>query len=196
MCEAIIKVLFPLDDGFLRRSCPYCRREFKILLKKSEIEDLVSKLEDSFLVEETTGTETREDREVEGLFTCPYCGRQAGEDRWWTQEQQLHIRIHLENLAAEVINEQFIQPLKRKFGRKTSGPVSIRFEGKELEKKSAWMSPEASDMEIFELPCCERKVKIDPEWSGEIHCFFCGFPHASKGAGEGPDRRAAMPGGD
>ena len=51
MGDTTIRVYFPLDDGFLRRECPYCRREFKIQLLEQEIEDLASRLEESYLVE-------------------------------------------------------------------------------------------------------------------------------------------------
>jgi len=179
MSKTIVQVPFPVDDeGYFRRECPYCRKEFKILLEKNEIEDMIHQLEDSYLLDESSKAEADDDGEEETLFTCPYCGQEASKDNWWTQEQLLHIRTHLENLLADMVNEQFIRPLRRKFGRKTSGPLLIRFEGKEMEKKKAWMSPEASDMRIFDLLCCGRKVKIEPEWSETVYCFFCGFPHA------------------
>lgn len=179
MSETIIQVLFPVDnEGYFRRECPYCCKEFKVLLEKNEMEDIISQLEDSYSLDESSEPKIDDYREQEALFTCPYCGQEGDRGSWCTQEQLLYITTHLENLAADMLNEQFIRPLKRKFGRKTSGPVSIRFEGKEMEKKKAWMSPEASDMKIFDLLCCGRKVKIEPEWSKMVYCFFCGFPHA------------------
>lgn len=188
MTETTIQMLFPVDDeGYFRRECPYCRKEFKVLLEKNEMGDMIRQLEDSYLIDESSELKTDDDREQEALFTCPYCGQEADGDSWWTQEQLLYIRTHLENLAADMINEQFVRPLKRKFGRKTSGPVSIRFEGEEMEKKQAWMSPEASDMKIFDLLCCGRKVKIEPEWSETVYCFFCGFPHARGAAMSSPE---------
>jgi len=188
MTETTIQMLFPVDDeGYFRRECPYCRKEFKVLLEKNEMGDMIRQLEDSYLIDESSELKTDDDREQEALFTCPYCGQEADGDSWWTQEQLLHIRTHLENLVADMLNEQLIRPLKRKFGRKTSGPVSIRFEGKEMEKKKAWMSPEAGDMKIFDLLCCGRKVKIEPEWSETVCCFFCGFPHARGAAMSSPE---------
>ena len=177
MSDTTIRVYFPLDDGYLRRECPYCRREFKIQLLEQEIEDLASRLEKSYLVEESKDGESHSVEESEEMRTCPYCGQQADGDSWWTQEQLAHAMAHVENLVADMINEQFIRPLKREFGRKTSGPAPVRFEGRELEKKRTWMAPEGSDMVVFDLPCCGRKIKVDPAWSGTIHCFFCGFPH-------------------
>ena len=194
MSETTIQVPFPVDDeGFFRRECPYCRREFKILLERAELGDMISQLEDSYLVEETSGVDADGGREEVDLLTCPYCGQQANRETWWTQEQLLHVRTHLENLVADVVNEQLIQPLKREFGRKTSGPLTFRFEGRELEKKNVWMSPESSDMKVFDLPCCGRKVKIDPEWSREVRCLFCGFSHARKSGAQASDNPKAPP---
>ena len=59
-----IEVGIPLDpDGFLRRECPSCLRQFKWLPS-----------EDS----EPTG---------DGLYGCPYCQIRSGSDSLWTQEQ-------------------------------------------------------------------------------------------------------------
>lgn len=187
MADTTIRVYFPLDAGFLRRECPYCHRAFKIQLLEQEIEDLASRLEESYLVEESKKRESHGPEESEEMRTCPYCGQQASADSWWTQEQLAHAMRHVENLVADMVNEKFIRPLERKFGRKTSGPVSIRFEGRELEKKSTWMSPESPDMKAFDLPCCGRKVKVDPNWTGHIHCFFCGFPHAQAALASNPE---------
>ena len=39
-----MKIKFPLDnDGFFRRECPFCNREFKIMIEESEKRDIVSK---------------------------------------------------------------------------------------------------------------------------------------------------------
>jgi len=54
---------------------------------------------------------------------------------------------------------------------------SIRFEGKEMEQQKPWISPEVNDMEIFDLPCCQRKIKIEENWQDKVYCFFCGFPY-------------------
>jgi hypothetical protein len=58
--------------------------------------------------------------------------------------------------------------------------VSIKFEGKEIEQLEPWISPEVNDMKIFDLPCCQRKIKIEESWQDTVHCFFCGFPYEYK----------------
>ena len=81
---------------------------------------------------------------------------------------------------AKIVNEKLIRPLKRAFRRSSSDMVSIQFEGKEIEQQEPWISPELDDMEIFDLPCCERKIKVEENWQGKVYCFFCGFPYEHK----------------
>jgi uncharacterized Zn-finger protein len=53
------------DDGYLRRECPSCEREFKRGTRRSS---------------------TSRDSANDWLF-CPYCGRQAQASRWLTKSQ-------------------------------------------------------------------------------------------------------------
>src|ERR1039458_3701595 len=62
----------PLDtEGFLRRECPTCEREFKWLPSQQDSD--------------------AEDREAtpmpEGGYFCPYCAVQARGDAWFTKAQ-------------------------------------------------------------------------------------------------------------
>jgi hypothetical protein len=179
MSEIKMNLPFPLDDdGFFRRGCPLCHKEFKILLGKEELTDLAQRSIASFMVEpkeETTDSDDSERSETE--FICPYCGQRAPSNSWWTKEQRNYVGIVAKNIMAKMINENLIRPLKRSFRSPSSGMVSIRFEGKEMEQQEPWISPEVNDMEIFDFPCCQRKIKIEENWTGIVHCFFCGFPH-------------------
>jgi hypothetical protein len=65
--ERRIAVSIPLDsDGFLRRECPTCEREFKW---RPAAED-----------------ETADEPDAAGYF-CPYCAIQAPVDHWHTRAQ-------------------------------------------------------------------------------------------------------------
>jgi len=179
MSEIRMNLSFPLDnDGFFRRECPFCRKEFKVLLEKEELTDLAQKGIDSFMIElkeETMDLDKSEHSETE--FICPYCGQRAPSDSWWTQEQRAYMGIVAKNIIAKIVNENLICPLKRTFRRSNSGMVSIRFEGEEMEQQEPWISPEVNDMKIFDLPCCQRKIKIEENWWNVVYCFFCGFPY-------------------
>lgn len=182
MSEIRTNLPFPLDDdGFFRRECPFCRKEFKFLLEKEELTDLAQKGIDSFMIEAKEETIDLDESELsEAEFTCSYCGQKAPSDRWWTQEQLIYVSIVTKNIIAKMINENFIRPLKRNFQKPSSSMVSIRFEGKGMEQQEPWISPEVNDMEIFDLPCCKRKIKIEDNWIDVVYCFFCGFPYKYK----------------
>ncbi len=174
---------FPLDeDGFLRRECPLCCREFKILLGREELQTFEQKSIGSFMLEtQEEEQETGEgDAEAAVEFTCPYCGQRSAGGKWWTQEQVAYIGVVVQNNLARIVNEQFVRPMKKSLGRHRSGPVSFRFEGKELEQQEPWISPEANDMEVFDLPCCGRQIKVEDGWDSTVYCYFCGFPYATR----------------
>ena len=175
MSEFKISISLPLDkDGFFRRECPLCCREFKLLLKEEELNDLTQKSLKLFLLEEKekeNNSDDSDDQQKE--YICPYCGQASPDNSWWTKEQLAYINIFAKNIAAKMLNEHLIRPLQSKFSGSSS---SIRFKGKEMEEQEPWISPETDDMDVFELPCCQRKMKIDDSWKGKVHCFFCGFP--------------------
>lgn len=170
---------FPLDDdGFLRRECPLCCREFKVLLEENELTSLAQEGLGSYMLEtHEEATDANEEEEAELAFTCPYCGQEAIRDSWWTQEQLAYVGVVAQNIIAQIVNEQLIRPLKRMSRRHSPGLVTLQFKGNEMQQQEPWMSPEVNDMKIFDLPCCHRKIKVDENWSSTVHCFFCGFPY-------------------
>jgi hypothetical protein len=178
MSEVKMNLSFPLDDdGFFRRKCPFCHKEFKILLEKDELANIVQKEIDSFMIKQEEGVDLDDSACSETEFTCPYCGQRAPGDNWWTQEQLAYIGIVIKNIMAKMINVDLIRPFKETFGKPTLGVVSMRFKGKALEQQEPWISPEVNDMEVFDLPCCQRKAKIEDNWMNVVYCFFCGFPY-------------------
>jgi hypothetical protein len=179
MSNIEMSISLPLDDdGYFRRECILCRREFKVLLEKDELTNLAQSGIDSFMIEAEEGATNDNEEETAGNeFTCPYCGQQARKDSWWTQEQLAYIQVIAHNILAKMVNEELIRPLKRSFGRTATGPISLKFEAEEMKQQEPWISPEINDMDLFDLPCCHRKMKVDEIKSGVIHCFFCGFPY-------------------
>ena len=178
MGDIEINISLPLDDeGFFRRECPFCRKEFKVMLTKEELVTLAQEGIDSFMTE----SEVKKDSDASGSQEleqfCPYCGQSAPNDSWWTQEQLSYISVFAQNIMANLVNEHLIRPLQRNFGQQRPGPLSISFKGHEMEQQEPWISPEVNDMDVFDLPCCNRKIKVEENTTGTIHCFFCGFPH-------------------
>jgi len=181
---SLIEMSVPLptdDEKFFRRLCPICRREFKVLLDEKELENLAKKgVENFMLVNKADEAKQEEGGKPEPEYTCPYCGQMAAASNWWTDEQMAYIGVFAKNIANRIINEELISPLKRKFGASPSGLFSIKFDAQEMKMEEPWISPETNDMEIVELPCCKRKIKIREEWTEKVRCFFCGFPYPGK----------------
>lgn len=83
MSEHEISVSIPLDnDGFLRRECPTCEREFKWLPSDNSYEP-----------------------EPGGYF-CPYCQIQADTDHWLTKPQAEYVgAIGLREVAGPLLDD-------------------------------------------------------------------------------------------
>jgi predicted RNA-binding Zn-ribbon protein involved in translation (DUF1610 family) len=177
MSEIGIPVNFPVDDdGYFRRRCPLCKKEFKLLLKKEELEDIEQKGIESYILKREK--EERSDVESEDAkFVCPYCGQKSVWSNWWTQEQEAYIGVIAENIMAQLLNEHFIRPLKRNLRKSKSSFIQISLEGEELKKKEPWMSPEMNDMDLVSLNCCDRMIKIEDDYVELVYCYYCGFPH-------------------
>jgi uncharacterized Zn-finger protein len=136
-----IQVSLPLDQGFLRRECPCCRRQFKI---NSEFEDEGSRNE----------------------RICPYCGQAANPDKWMTREQKEHIK---EIAQIEVLG-MIDAPLTESF----RGLSNIHFDRSGRRRSQPSLRPESDDMNLIPVPCCSTEMKIDPGWTKELYCFYCG----------------------
>jgi hypothetical protein len=147
----------PLDsDGFLRRECPTCEREFKWF-------------------------PTPEGEESEpapyGGYYCPYCAIQAGPDHWFTKAQ-------IEQATA-VITEEFVEPELKRFKRETerhsSGLVDINVDISTPEPPPPLT--EDDDMRRVEFACHPNEpVKVLEDWDAPVHCLFCGT-RAEPGSG-------------
>jgi len=180
MDEIKMNISFPLDnDGFFRRACPFCQREFKIKISNEELKNLIQKSEDSYMLkkEEISLSEKESFKENEiKEFYCPYCGQEASAGRWWTIEQKKYIQTYMENIMTDIINKNFVEKMKKGF----QGNKFIKFEGKKLKMKEPQISSDDNDMMIINLSCCQSKIKILKGWAKIVYCFYCGFPHKSK----------------
>lgn len=142
----------PLDsDGFLRRACPTCDREFKVY---------------------AGGDDHREDDELDppaGGYWCSYCSVQAPPDSWWTKSQL--------DMAENVLAREFVGPTLEGFARTASNSssrlISIEVETNVPEAMDA--ITETDDMRRMNLACHpQAAVKVLDEWTGSVCCFICG----------------------
>lgn len=135
------------DDGFLRRECPTCEREFKWFNSPDGEGEPVP----------------------DGGYYCPYCQVQAPADAWWTQEQlQL-----AENRAARDILGPELDRTSRDFNRRNQGGflrLSMNYE------KPDEMEPlvEANDMRRVDFDCHGKEpLKVLDNWTRPVHCMIC-----------------------
>ncbi|MHB9129721.1 MAG: hypothetical protein ACYDBB_01355 [Armatimonadota bacterium] len=155
MSEIVLELRFPHDeDGYFRRECPFCQRQFKVP------------------VGETLDTIPDNDETQE--FYCPYCAQQSRGGTWWTQEQVDYIHDVQQNAMNGLLNEHFVRPLQR--ANRSNSCVKIT--ANELPEKDSWLPVDANDMKLFNLPCCEKSLKVAEDWTDKIVCHYCGFPHS------------------
>jgi len=182
MSERVIHVELPLDsDGFLRRECPFCRRQFKVETTEQDRQSWIQHHLEVYLLQQGMESDKNQDGEDEpGGKWCPYCGQQGPSDSWWTQEQIAYINTFAHNIMAEMINKA-LRSLKRQFPKSSKGLISTEFKYKGMPYKSPWISPETDDMDIFMLPCCDSRIKLEDDWNRTFYCPMCGFPYKTSG---------------
>jgi hypothetical protein len=150
MGDEHLSMAVPLDsDGFLRRECPTCEREFK-------------------------WRPSPEDEEAqpppEGGYFCPYCAVQAPINSWWTKQQ-------VTTMKSRVFDE-VIRPEMDKLAdaaASTSGDflqVSVEVTGPE----KAPPLTESDDMRRVDFTCHPGEpVKVLDDWTQMVHCLLCGL---------------------
>ena len=151
--EVTLGMSVPLDsDGFLRRECPTCEREFKWL---------------------PSGEDDGESTEApDGGYFCPYCAIQAPPDSWLTNAQ-----IELaQNLVAREVVEPMLKGFTRDFNRVG------RLSGGLLRMSASYDVPdamdpltEADDMRRVDFLCHPAEpLKVRDDWDEQVHCLICG----------------------
>lgn len=153
--EREVSVSLPLDgEGFLRRSCPTCEREFK------------------WYPSEEAGVEA--ESAPEGGYYCPYCAIQASPDSWWTPAQLELVR----GVVSKEIVEPELQKLERSFrdiSRRSGGLISASMKS-ELPPEADQLG-ETDDMRRVYFECHPNEpVKVLDDWVREVHCLICGTP--------------------
>ena len=154
MGDVVVPMTLPLDsDGYLRRECPHCERQFK------------------WLPNPVDSSETSDATPPEHYF-CPYCHEPAGLDAWWTKAQLEHVRALM---MAEVVEPQ-LEKFKRDL-RSLDRPGSLfRFDVDTTIPPDPDPLSEADDMVRLDLPCHpDEPVKVDEAWTGEVACLMCGI---------------------
>lgn len=151
MDDQTIEMSVPLDDdGFLRRACPTCEREFKW-----------------FNSAEGEG----EPVPIGGYF-CPYCRVQAPDGSWFTEEQ---VELGKNRVARDILGPEF-EKMARDLKRSSRGSfisLDVKYD------VPAEMDPlvEPNDMRRVDFACHPKEpVKVLDEWTRPVHCLICSQP--------------------
>ena len=137
------------DDGFLRRECPNCEREFKW--------------------RPSPEGENGEPMPDAG-YACPYCTKRAPADQWWTKAQVEYVSA----LAMSEIVGSELGSLERDADPNALISFEIRVE---KPKPPAPLEPESNDMRRVDFGCHPvEPIKIADDWRNDVHCIICGGP--------------------
>lgn len=150
-----VSVSIPLDnDGFLRRECPACEQQFKW--------------------HDGPANDEAETQQPTETYYCPLCGKPAGPDSWWTQEQLDYAQGVAAPAAMELMTREFDKALN---GLKSD---LIKVSRGHVETPDVPMPlVEPDDMVIVASPCHSYEpVKIPEESSGLVFCLVCGAKFA------------------
>jgi hypothetical protein len=147
-----ISVSMPLDeDGFLRRECPTCERQFKWFHGQAEDRP------DEFVDPEN--------------YFCPYCGVPSGADTWWTAQQLEYVQAE----AAGPLLRELTDELQRSLGPSSRhGFFSLSVEPGEAPEPPMPLL-ELNDLMIVAPPCHPfEPLKVLDDWAESLHCLMCG----------------------
>lgn len=145
-----MSVPVPLDEeGFVRRECPTCEREFKWL-----------------------PTENSDPPPPAG-YHCPYCGVQAQPDGWLTKAQVelIHTKVNREVVGPAM--QDFGRSLRR-IAQSSGGLIRAELKGPDIPPASDPLT-EQNDMRRVDFPCHpEEPLKVLDDWSHPVYCLICG----------------------
>lgn len=139
----------PLDDGFLRRECPSCERQFKW---------------------HHGPTEDRPEDAIEpDVYWCPYCGETAPPDQWWTVDQLEFAKAGIAGPVMRDVADEF----NKSTGRQRNSLIKVSMTHDDPEPPSAIHEP--PDMVAVQSPCHPwEPIKVAEDWSESVHCLVCG----------------------
>ena len=155
MGSRTIAVSLPLDaDGFLRRECPHCERQFKWWHTPSspESETLPSAVE---------------------AYFCPYCHEPASPTAWWTKEQLEFSRL----MAFAEVSGPRLRGFKGDLDSLSrSSFLQLDVKLPSLSRPDPLFEP--NDMVRVECPChLDEPIKVDDSWEQDVACLVCGITY-------------------
>jgi hypothetical protein len=150
--EIPIKVSLPLDQGYLRRECPVCLRQFKWWSGHHP--------------------STPADAEDPAKYHCPYCNATAGPGSWYTQPQIEIIQSAKAHAVQDLVQKE-LGPAIRELNR--SGLIQAELRSEHVPDSVPLDEP--PDMHEVVPPCHSHEpLKVEDDWADPVHCIVCGEP--------------------
>lgn len=143
-----MEIALPLDDeGYLRRKCYDCRRQYKVV--------------------DTPGEDAPDDFEVPDAYRCPYCGQAAPHDDRLTRPQIDYIQLVARGEVPDDVDDVDLESLLAEHDLTTA--PSEEFE--ELPPSIQ----ERDDMVGATAPCHPfLGFQVIGLWQLKLHCMLCG----------------------
>lgn len=173
-------ITYSLDrDGFFRRTCPNCGRDFKT---KSDPSDITSVLQPAFKrIEKEIGEISLPITDTESnpqYLSCPYCNHHAESGDMITKDFSVYLKrlIMREYVLPKIKNmlSDFAQGLKStsKSNSFISFEINADFDSNLPPRLIS--GPEPPDMTKVEMLCCGKEIKILDGWFELEKCPYCG----------------------
>jgi len=163
-------------DGFMRRACSSCGRDFKTEINAADFQWLLSSYCQRHGLE--IG-ESREERTGTQFLWCPYCSHRDESQHMMTEEITDYLkRIVYREHVFPMVNQLF-SGLEDAFGgsRRSGGFISLSVEFKHsrpIAPARPIHGPEPADFKIVTFLCCNKKIKVSNDWIDVPLCSFCG----------------------
>jgi len=147
-------VTIPLDsDGFVRRQCPSCQREFKWFHGRTD--------------------QAPEDWQDPDTYFCPYCGFEAPNDAWFTDAQAAYVQQSLSGRVSELLTDE-LDNVARSINRQ-GGMIRLSVSGQVDSDPPPPPLSEPNDMMGIAPPCHGfEPIKVRDDWYEPLHCLICG----------------------
>ena len=159
---------FPADgQGFVRRECPRCQRQFKTPGGPAD-----GAIVQRYLAKHLQLENCHEVTADDVLFHCVYCGCGARADEWCTPQQRAWMERVANALRAQMRFEQLTFAYRTL--RDNPGPTFLAVAPPcDLPQ----LEYEPDDMRRASFFCCVEDVKLDARWRRCVCCPRCGAEH-------------------
>jgi hypothetical protein len=171
MGEKTISTTLPLDsDGFLRRECPSCKRQFKWRPSQAQ----TTNASEGDLEFPARLDQEPDENHTPEFYYCPYCAEPAAPGAWWTKEQ---IEYGTALVKAEILGPHLRDLAHSLHGLdRPGGIISVRVNMNmpDITRPEPLMEPD--DMVRVDYPCHPGEpLKVEESWAGEVSCLVCGI---------------------